>query len=177
LPPAQGGDLLWLIDWATVANGVCKSILFFGIAPPVNPVTDAAALQRNFTDYEDEEAAASNFMLRIVPREIQAAFAFLDELAPAQRTPVRMEGFHKMRVAEAEMILNYLGCIVPGMKPANARLVSAAIRDTGAIWASAILPGDRPTILATLAKAQAAVTDEETSSNLSSFGTLLTQAK
>ena len=57
-------------------------------------------LQRNFTDYEDQEAAASNFLLRIVPREIQAALAFMDELTPAQRTPVRMEGFNKMRVAE-----------------------------------------------------------------------------
>jgi hypothetical protein len=177
LPPAQGGDLPWLMDWATAANGVYKSILFFGIAPPVNPLTDAAPLQRNFTDYEDQEAAASNFLLRIVPREIQAAFAFMDELAPAQRTPVRMEGLNKMRVAEAEMVRSYLGCIVPGMKPANARLVSAAIRDTGAVWATAILPGDRPTILATLAKAQAAVTDEETSNNLSSFEALLTKAK
>ncbi len=53
LPPAQGGDLPWLLDWAAAANGVYKSILAFGIAPPVNPLTDAAALQRNFTDYED----------------------------------------------------------------------------------------------------------------------------
>ena len=165
------------MDWATAANGVFKSILVFGIAPPVNPLTDAAGLQRNFTDYEDQEAAASNFLLRIVPREIQAALAFMDELTPAQRTPVRMEGFNKMRVAEAEMVSTYLGCIVLGMKPANARLVSAAIRDTGAVWATAILPGDRPTILATLAKAQAAITDEETRNNLSSFGVLLTKAK
>jgi hypothetical protein len=88
-----------------------------------------------------------------------------------------MEGFNKMRVAEVEMVSSYLGCIVLGMKPANARLVSAAIRDTGAVWATAILPGDRPTILATLAKAQAAITDEETRNNLSSFGVLLTEAK
>lgn len=71
----------------------------------------------------------------------------------------------------------YLGCIVPGMKPANARLVSAAIRDTGAVWATDILPADRPTILATLDKAKSATTDEETRNNLSSFGALLTKAK
>ena len=110
-------------------------------------------------------------------REIQAAFAFVDQLAPAQRTRVRMEGFNKMRGADAEMILSYVGCIVPGIKPANARLVSAAIRDTGAVLATAILPGDRPAILAALAKGEAAVTDEETRSNLSSFGALLTEAK
>ena len=177
LPPTQGSDLLWLIDWTTAGNGVFKSIVFFGIAPPVNLQTDPAALQRNFTDYEDQEAAASNFLLRIWAREIQAAFAFLDGLAPAQRTPVRMEGLNKMRVAYGEIVLSYLGCIVPGMKLANARLVSAAIRDTGADWATAILPRDRPAILATLDKAQAAVKDEETRNNLSSFEALLAKAK
>ena len=103
--------------------------------------------------------------------------AFLDQLAPAQRTPVRMEGLHKMRVANAGTLLSYLGCIVPGMKPANAGLVSVAIRDTAAVWATAILPADRATILAALAKADAAVKDDETRNNLSSIETLLTAAK
>jgi hypothetical protein len=125
LPPAQAGDLPWLMDWVSAANGVYKSNLVFGIARPVSLQTDAAALQRNFTDYEDQEAAASNFLLRIEAREIQAAFAFMDQLAPAQRTPVRMAGLNKMRAANAETLVSYLGCIVPGMKPANARLVSA----------------------------------------------------
>jgi hypothetical protein len=95
LPPAQASDLPWLVDWIAAVNGVNKSIMFFGIAPPVTLQTDPAALQRNVTDYEDQEAAAINFLLRISAREIQAAFAFMDELAPAQRTPVRMEGFNK----------------------------------------------------------------------------------
>jgi hypothetical protein len=177
LPPAQGGDLPWLIDWVVAANGVYKSIVSFGIAPPVTPLTDEAALQRNFTDYEDQLATASNFLLRILAREIPAAFAFMDQLPPAQRTPVRMEGLNKMRVSYAGMVGSYLGCIVPGIKPANARLISAAIRDTGAVMATAILPVDRPTILAMLDKAQAAVKDEETHSNLSALGNLMAKAK
>jgi hypothetical protein len=88
-----------------------------------------------------------------------------------------MEGLHKMRVANGEIVLTYLGCIVPGMKPANARLISAAIRDTGADWATAILPADRPSIVAALAKGEAAVKDDETRNNLASFGALLTQAQ
>ncbi|HEV2188455.1 MAG TPA: hypothetical protein VGR70_14695 [Stellaceae bacterium] len=177
LPPAQGDDLLWLMDWFDASNGVYKSIMFFGISPPINPLTDEAALQRNFTEYEDQLAAASDFMLRSMAREIPAALAFLDKLPPAQRTPVRMEGFNKMRVAEAEMVRTYLGCIVPGMKPANARLVSAALRDTGAVIATTVLPADQPTILTMLDKAQAAATDEETRSNLSAFGSLMAKAK
>jgi hypothetical protein len=177
LPPAQGDDLPWLMDWVTAANGMYKSIMFFGIAPPVTLRTDEAAIQRNVTDYEDQGAAAGNFLLRITAREIQAAFAFMDQLPPEQRTTVRMEGLNKMRVANAGTILSYVGWIAAGMKPANTRLVSAAIRDTGAVWATAILPADRPAILATLDKAQAAATDEETRNNLSAFGALLANAK
>jgi hypothetical protein len=177
LPPAQSDDLPWLMDWIDAANGVYKSILAFGIAPPVTPRTDEAALQRNSTDYEDQLAAASDFLLRSMAREIPAAFAFLDELPPAQRTPVRIDGLNGMRVSSAEYIRTYLGCIVPGMKPANARLISAAFRDTGAVWATAILPADRPTVLAMLDKALAAAKDEETRSNLSAFGSLMAAAK
>jgi hypothetical protein len=177
LPPVQGSDLLWLLDWGTAANGAYKSIMAFGIAPPVNVQTDAAALTRNFTDYQDQEAAASNFMIRMTAREIRAAFMFMDQLAPAQRTPVRMDGLRKMRLANAETVVLYLGCIVPGMKPANARLISAAIRDTSPDWATAILPADRPTVLAALVKGEAAVKDDETRNNLASLGALLTEAK
>jgi hypothetical protein len=177
LPPVQGDDLLWLLDWVSAANGAYKSIIAFGIAPPVNVQTDAAALARNFTDYQDQEAAAGNFLVRSTAREIQAAFAFMDQLPPAQRTRIRMEGLMKMRAAEAQTLILYLGCIVPGMKPANARLISAAIRDTGAVWATAILPGDRGTVLAALAKGEAAIKDDEIRDNLASFDALLTEAK
>ena len=42
LPPAQAGDLPWLMDWATTANGAFKSIMFFGIALPVTPAYRSA---------------------------------------------------------------------------------------------------------------------------------------
>jgi len=108
LPAAQAADLPWLMDWAATANGAYKSILFFGIAPPVTLLTDPPALQRNVTEYEDQEAAAINFLLRIYAREIQAGFAFMSALAPAQRTAVRMEGLNKMRGAEAGTVANCL---------------------------------------------------------------------
>jgi hypothetical protein len=55
--------------------------------------------------------------------------------------------------------------------------VSAVIRDTGAVWATAILTADRPIALVTLSKAAAPVEDDETRNNLSSIEALLTQAK
>jgi len=101
----------------------------------------------------------------------------MDQLPPEQRTPVRMEGLNKMRIGAAEMVRNELGWIAAGMKPANARLVSAAIRDTGAVLSTAILPADRPSILAILDRARAAAKDEETRSNLSAFESLMAKAK
>ena len=177
LPAAQGGDLSWLLDWFAAANGTNKAIMFFGIAPPVSLRNDEAAIQRNVTDYEDQEALAGNFLLRLSAYQSQAAFLFIDQLEPAQRTSVRMEGFNKMRVAEGELVRNYVGWIAVGMKPANARLVSTALRDDGAVIATAILPADRPTILAVLDKAEAAVADDETRSNLFAFGSLMAKAK
>jgi hypothetical protein len=102
---------------------------------------------------------------------------FLDQLPPTQRTPVRIEGLNKMRIGEAEMVRGELEWIATGMKPANARLVSAALRDTGAVVSPAILPADRPALLAMLDKARAATKDEVSRSNLSAFGSLMVKAK
>jgi len=88
-----------------------------------------------------------------------------------------MEGLNKMRVSNAETLQSYVGWIAEGMKPANARLVSAAMRDTAAVWATAILPADRPRVLAIIEKAQAAAKDEETRTNLAAFGSLMAKAQ
>jgi hypothetical protein len=74
-------------------------------------------------------------------------------------------------------VLGALVTIAQGMKPANARLLSAAIRDTSDAWVAGILPGDRPTILGMLAKANDASKDDETRKNLAAFGTVLANAK
>jgi hypothetical protein len=177
LPPAEGNDLPWLLDWVAAANRVNKSILLFGIPLPVTPQTDPAAINRNVADYEDQLAVAVDFLLRASARTLQASFAFMNELPPAQRTRVRTEAFNKLRGNEAGLLSSNLGWIATGIKPANARLVSAAIRDAGAVWAIAILPADRPGVFAFLDKARAAATEEETRNNLSSFGVLLKKAK
>jgi hypothetical protein len=177
LPPPKASDLPWLMDWTITANGAFKSILYFGIAPPPDPLADQAAIKRNAADYEDQEAVALSFMIRISARATQAMFLFMDQLTPAQRTPIRLEGFTKARVGGAETVLGALVTIAQGMKPANARLLSAAIRDTSDAWVAGILPGDRPTILGMLAKANDASKDDETRKNLAALGTALANAK
>jgi hypothetical protein len=177
LPLIKASDLPWLLDWTITADGAFKSMLYFGIAPPVDPISHQAAIRRNATDYEDQEAVALSFMIRISARVIQASFLFIEQLTPAQRTTGRLEGFTKARAGSAETMLGALVTIAQGMKPANARLLSAAIRDTSDTWAAGILPGDRPTILDMLAKASDASKDDETRKNLAALGAALADAK
>src|SRR5262245_25988546 len=61
LPPPKASDLPWLLDWTITADGTFKSILYFGIAPPADLIADQAAIKRNATDYEDQEAVALSF--------------------------------------------------------------------------------------------------------------------
>jgi hypothetical protein len=175
LPPPKASDLLWLLDWTITADGTFKSILYFGIAPPADLIADQAAIKRNATDYEDQEAVALSFIIRISARVTHASFLFMEQ--PAQRRTARLEGFTKARAVSAETMLGALVTIAQGMKPANARLLSAAIRDTSDAWAASILPGDRPTILHMLAKASDASKDDETRKNLAALGAALADAK
>ena len=108
---------------------------------------------------------------------MQALSLFMEQLAPEQRTPVRLAGYDKARVGSAETVLGALITIAQGLNPANARMMSAAIRDTGDVWIIDILPGDRPTILGVAAKAEAAAKDDETKKNLAKFDQELAAAK
>ncbi len=177
LPPPKASDVPWLMDWTATANGIAKAILYYGIAPPADPAANAAAIKRNMTDYEDQQAAAMSFMVRLQARDMQALSLFMEQLAPEQRTPVRVAGYNKARVGSEESVLGALITIAQGLKAANARMMSAAIRDTGDVWIKDILPGDRPTILGVAAKAEAAAKDDETEKNLAKFDQELAAAK
>jgi hypothetical protein len=177
LPPPQASDLPWLMNWTAAANGILKSILYLGINPPADPIADAPAIKRNATDYEDQEAVALSFLIQIGARDIQSLFLFMDQLTPQQRTPIREEGFKLARTGNAETLYGALITIAQGMKPANARLLSAAIRDTSDVWVADIFPKDRPLILNQLAQAEKATNDNEAKKNLAVFGTALAGAK
>jgi hypothetical protein len=62
------------------------------------------------------------------------------------------------------------------IKPANARLITAAMRDNADFWASFILPDDRTQIIGLLAKATKMVGDEEARNNLTAFAATLAAA-
>jgi hypothetical protein len=166
LPPAQGSDLNWLLNWMDAANATYK--LFTRYAAIPGPQPDWVAIQRNLTEYEDQYAAGLNFLIRGYAREAVSLNMFMAGLAPEQRTRVRQEGLTRFRSAAAELILVAI-CSVGGAKPANIRLVAAAIRDTREVWASYFLPRDRARAIELLAGLPKPVPDETARTDLAAF--------
>jgi hypothetical protein len=173
LPPAQASDLDWLVDWMDAANTANKLFTRYGSKP--GPQADLPAIQRNMTDYEDQFAAAMNFMIRGLARESVSSKLFMAGLAPEQR--VREEALARLRSNAAEMILATIcSAIESGGKPANARLVAAAIRDTREVWASYFLPQDRARVIEQLADLPKQVPDETARIDLAAFTAALQAA-
>jgi len=139
------------------------------------PQPDWAALQRNMTEYEDQYAAAMSFLIRFQAREAISVNLFWASLAPEQRTRVREEGVTGARSSVAGTILSAICAVVlrEDGKPANARLVAAAIRDTRDVWASFFLPQDRARLAKVLAALPKPPADETARADLAAFATAL----
>jgi hypothetical protein len=83
---------------------------------------------------------------------------------------VREEGLVRLRSSAAEFILDAICSVIQsGGKPANARLVAAAIRDTREVWASNFLPQDRTRVIEQLAGLSKRVPDETARIDLAAF--------
>jgi hypothetical protein len=83
LPPAQANDIIWLLDWMDAANTTNKLLIRYSAIE--GPQPDLVAIQRNMTKYEDQYAAAVNFLIRGFAREAVTSKLFMAGLAPAQR--------------------------------------------------------------------------------------------
>ena len=168
LPPAQASDLDWLLDWMDAANSVNKLFTRYGSKP--GPQPDLEALTRNMSAYEDQFAVAMNFMIRGYARQAVASKLFKASLTTAQFTPVRERGFEGARSSAARFILATVCAAVEGSsRPANVRLVAAAIRDTREVWADYFLPQDRAIVIEQLADFARKVSDETARADLTAF--------
>jgi hypothetical protein len=99
------------------------------------------------------------------------------QLPPEQRTPVREAGLQRMRKGAAEMIDGAVIWVAQGMKPENARTLTAALRDTKDVWATYILPDDRSQALTMIAQLQKRVIDDEVQKNFAAVAAALNAAK
>jgi len=109
--------------------------------------SDQAAIERNLVDYEDQQAVASSFLIRITAREMQVLSLFMAQLPEDQRTPIRQEGFDRARAGATKVLSGALITLASDLKTANARMLSAAIRDTGDVWVQNLFAKDRPEIM------------------------------
>jgi hypothetical protein len=175
LPPPQPNDLPWLLEWSQTASTASKAILMHGIKPGPHP--GVAAFAQNVERYEDQYCAAADFLIRVGAREMTALALYVARLPPEQHTPVRAAGIVKAKAGAAEMIGGFLMSASGGVKPANARLVTAALRDTRDVWAGFLTPDARPRILDLVAQARRRIADEEAKRNLASFAAALEAAE
>lgn len=168
LPAPQGSDLGWMLEWMEAANGTVKLFTRYAMIP--GPQLDLVALERNMTEYEDQYAAATNFMIRSLAREAVASRLFMAGLPPEQRTRIREEGFAGFRRSAAEFVITAICAGVQGArKPDNAQLVAAAVRDTRETWASYLEPKDRARIIELLADLPKMVPDETARADIAEF--------
>ena len=166
LPPAQASDRDWLVEWHEAANATHESILYYGAKP--GPQPDREAIRRNMTEYEDQYATAINFLIRFNAREAVSTKMLMAGLAPEERTRLVDEAFAATRRNSPLMILGFISS-VQGSKPANARLVAAAIRDTREVWASHFLPRDRARVISVLPDFARRMPDETARTDLAVF--------
>ena len=180
VPPPRADDIPWLVDWVAAASQASKAIMFFGIERPADAAAAArnAAFVRNVTDYQDQQAIELDFLIRLAARESVAMDAFMQQLAPEQRTPIREQGVKKARAGFAQMISGALVSMTDQhLKPTYARRVSAAMRETGDIWVGSLMPDDRTRIVSQLQSTQLKVKDDAAQENLAAFSAVLAAAK
>jgi hypothetical protein len=175
LPPAKADDIPWLLQWGAAVDQSYKRIILYGLQPG-QPI-DQLVMRRNMSEYQDQCAMAMSFLIRFEARQATTLTMFLDQLPAEQRTPARAAGLQQARSGAAQSITGAITAMTEGMKPGNARLIAATLRDTRDIWAEYIMPDDRARIAKLIAQTPATVKDREAQQNLAAFAGALAAAK
>ena len=175
LPPAKADDISWLLQWGAAVDQSYKRIILYGLQPG-QPI-DQLVMRRNMSEYQDQCAMAMSFLIRFEARQATALTIFLDQLPADQRTPTRAAGLQQARSGAAQSITGAITAMTEGMKPGNARLIAATLRDTRDIWAEYLMPDDRARIAKLIAQTPATVRDREAQQNLAAFAGALAAAK
>jgi hypothetical protein len=175
LPPAKADDVPWLLQWGAAVVQSYQRIIFYGLQPG-QPI-DQLVMRRNMSEYEDQCAVAMSFLIRFEARQATTLTLFLDQLPAEQHTPARAAGLQQACAGSAQTITGAITAMTQGMKPANARLIAGALRDTRDIWAGYLMPDDRTRITKLIADTPANAKDGEAQKNLTAFASALAAAK
>jgi hypothetical protein len=157
LPPPNAKDMSWLVQWADAMNKVNQLLIFTG-AKSSSEADQRAAIERNMTDYEDVMFPPWAFMARLQARMLLSADLFMDALKPEDRK-ARQSGLAKIRDGHIQFVQDGLTTIAAGVKPQNAKLLAAALRETAPTWAPRINEPEQNRLRSTLTEAKKAYTD------------------
>jgi len=155
LPLPKATDMSWLPEWSNAAALVYKLLLFFGGHFDSVQSTGSG----NVSDYEDQCTNALDFVLRLQARQATTMPLFMSQLTPDQRTDARERGLQKARSDAAQIISGALISLEQEEKPAKARVITTAFRETQQVWAKFLLPNGRVDIIDHIAKALKMITD------------------
>jgi hypothetical protein len=175
LPPAKADDIPWLLQWGAAVDQSYKRIILFGLQP--GQPFDELVLRRNMAEYEDQCAVAMDFLIRFSARQATALSLFLEQRPQEQRTPTRAAGLQQARSGAAQTIVGAITAVMQDMKPGNARLITASLRDTRNTWATYVMPDDRTKIVNIIGQMPATMKDGEVRKNLAALAGALAAAK
>jgi hypothetical protein len=176
LPPAQGKDISWLVQWADAMNKLNQAIIFTG-AKSTSEADQRAAIERNMNDYEEVMFTAWAFMARMQTRLLQSADLFMKELPADQRTPVRQQGMKQIRDGHVQFVQGGLTTIAAGVKPVNAKLLTAALRETAPVWAPRITTEEQARMRSTLTEAKKGYEDAGVRDDIDGLSLMIEGAK
>jgi len=141
---------------------------------PSNEITQESrrAEAGNLKDYGTQFAAAENFVVRLAAHSEAARSLAMQRLTPKQEASSLFDLLDAQR-RNIEIVSLAIPSVMRDLNPADARLVSKAIRDTGPVWAGSFPAGDRKSMLILLARACAEVQDAQARDDLTAFAAML----
>jgi len=176
LPPPTASDLSWLLPWADAMNKANQLIIFTG-AKSTSEADQREAIERNMNDYEGVMFPAWAFMARLQTRMLLTADLFMDSLKPSDRTPTRQRGMAQIRDGHVQFVQGGLTTIASGVKPENAKVLTAALRETAPVWAPRINEQEQSRLRSTLGEAKKAYTDQALLDDLGGLSLMIEGAK
>jgi len=146
LPPVQGSDIPWLLEWNADVSHTYKMLLLFGATNESN-MKDAMTL--NLIEAEDQIMSALALEVRIGSRMLKATPLFMAALPPEPtiRTEIRNAGLQRAQRGLVETVRGTSVTLSGPMRPRNALLLAAAVRDTATVWAPFTTLSERAELL------------------------------
>jgi hypothetical protein len=179
LPPLSAADMPWIIDWLVAVRTTYFTIFYFGADPQQPMKLSAEQPERNVNQYEDEIARLVVFSQKLFPRVLATGQAFFETLPEKERnSKVRLEGFAKMITGYLESVEGALGfAAADGTKPANVRIIAAALRENAPVWIEMAGPDIRKRFAGFLKIARSKAGEAETADHFRAIEAALASAK